>query len=155
VEPDGSRPNRTSTWALVVGGLGVVVAIVALVIAIGAKNDTRDDTQLTKAVNAQAAQAVDSVRGELKRDVRAANTTLVRLRASSAAAKRTRVALKRATGANSSGVANNRVAIGQLQQSVDTLNDQVADLRLDLRSLQQRVRTLEQQPASNANSDGG
>src|SRR4051794_21816747 len=66
------RDRRTMWLGLVVGALGVAVAVVALLIAIDAKNDTVSDEKLAAAVKAQAVTASADVSSELRSDVSAA-----------------------------------------------------------------------------------
>lgn len=164
MDQDSRRTDPKSLWALAIGGIGVVVAIVALIFAVGAKNDTNDDVRVTAAVERQVRAAVASVQGELQNDTRSAEDVIARLRSGASAAARTRRSLQREANANRAGVAVNQGDIQRLQGSIDTLNSQYARLNdtvgglvIDVRELQIRVRALETapRPADEAGGNGG
>src|SRR6201999_552053 len=69
VAADRTGAGRTTTWALVVGACGVVVAIVALVIAISANHTTNDNAKIAKAVRTAESRQITGVRADLQRNV--------------------------------------------------------------------------------------
>jgi hypothetical protein len=53
--------DRRILWALLIGGAGVVVAIVALVIVISANSATNDDAKIAKAVRTEENRQIGGV----------------------------------------------------------------------------------------------
>lgn len=150
------RPDRRLLWvAAAAAAAGLLIAIVALVLAIDARNANNADVKVTDAVRQQARAAVADVQAQLQRDIGNANGVLLRLRASSAAARQARESLQAEATANRSGIAIDTGDIQRLQSSIDTLNGQVTTLTVTVnglaasqRALAARVRTLEEQSAS-------
>jgi chromosome segregation ATPase len=137
--------DRKTIWALIIGGLGVVVAIVALVIAISAMSATNDDAEITKAVKQEANEQIGGLRADLQKNITAATAVLQRLEAGSSQADRARAALREEASANRSGVASNQASIKALQTSVANLNKQVTGLSDSVTTLTRNQQTLTQQ----------
>lgn len=160
--PEQAAGNRVSTWALVVGGLGVVVGVVALVIALTANHSTNDTAKIARAVKLEETRQIGAVRGDLQRNVAEAKGILRRLGDSATRARRADAALRRDANATKSGVANNRANIAaaqtdiaRLQTSVANLNNKVSDLTTAVntqnrqqKALTKRVSALEQKAAA-------
>lgn len=138
----GPRRDRRIVWALSLGGIGVAVAIAALLLAVSAKNATNTDATVAKAVRVEAAREIGGIRMELRRNVTTATTVLRRLQLSQARAKRTRAALAKEANANKAGVAGNAAAIETLQGQVATLQDQVATLNDEVAANTADIKTL-------------
>jgi predicted RNase H-like nuclease (RuvC/YqgF family) len=56
-------PDGTSLWPWILGGLGLVVGVVALVIAISANNDSTDNNKLVNETAAQVREEISGVGG--------------------------------------------------------------------------------------------
>lgn len=139
---DRRTENRRALWLAIAGGVGIVIGIVALIIAIDAKNATKSDKELTAEVNKQAQVAVAGIRGQLDRDVARASAVLTTLRATSKTAKATREQLRQDVGRNRSGVAANATAIQNLQGTTNDLQQSVSSLNTQVSSLQAEVARL-------------
>jgi chromosome segregation ATPase len=140
-QPQPAR-DRTTLWALIIGGIGVVVAIVALVIAISAMNATNDDQQIAKAVRQEANEQISGVRAELQKNVSAATVVLTKLQAGSAQADRARTELSREANANRSGVASNQAAIKAVQANLAALTTKIDGLATSVTTLTTNQATL-------------
>lgn len=135
--------NRTTIWALVVGGLGVVVAIVALVIALSANTTTNDNAKITKAVRAQEDSQIGGVRADLQKNVTAATAVLRHLQRSSARAHRQDAALRRDVNNAKNGVLKNGAQINANKESIATLQTSIVHVQANITNLQQSVRSLD------------
>jgi chromosome segregation ATPase len=141
MQEQGGRDRKTM-WALIIGGLGVVVAIVALVVAISATSQTDDNAKIVSAVKAEANDQIGGVRAELQKNVAAATVVLGQLQAGSAQAARARDALHREVNANKTAVANNQASIKALQTNVATLDTAVKALTTSVATLTTNQDTL-------------
>jgi uncharacterized protein YlxW (UPF0749 family) len=149
--------KRTVIWALVIGALGVVVAIVALVIAISANSTTNDNAKITKAVRVEEGRQIGGVRADLQRNVAAATAVLKRLQHSSSRAHRADAALRRDVNTAKNGVLRNgarisanRETIASLQTSVVHVQANVANLQTTVGSLSTAVKNLTTSSTSQA-----
>ena len=127
-----------------------MIAIVALIIAISAKNATSTDAKVTAEVSRAAHAAVAGVDAQLRRDSANATSVLHQLQTEAAAARKSRDQLLHEVGQNQTGVARNARAIAALQKDVSTLTAEVqklsttvANLSTTQKSLEQRVAALE------------
>jgi len=122
--PTTDQPSSTP-WGLILGGIGLVVAIIALALAMSAKNSAIDEADVTKIIVAQnAKQSAD-----LKADIAAANEVVTRLAASQAVAKETRTKLAKTDRANQARSVENATAIKTLQDDVAKLQRQESATR--------------------------
>lgn len=142
--------DRRFWWLAIAGGVGIVIAVVALIIAISAQNATNNDAKVTAQVKEDARLAVAGVHNQLRHDVTSATNVLRQLQAGSSAAARVRDELIRDVNHNKSAVATNRVSIEKLQASINTLTAQVHQLNgtvtklgASQQALTKRVDTLE------------
>lgn len=140
VEQAGGK--RTVIWALVIGGLGVVVAIVALVIAISANSSTNDNKKITNAVRAEEGRQIGGVRADLQKNVAAATLVLKRLQHSSARAHRQDAALRRDVNTAKNGVLRNGARIGANQASIANLQRTIVHVQANVSNLQTTVGSL-------------
>src|ERR1700744_5018018 len=90
-----SGGNRTTMWALIIGGIGVVVAIVALIIAITANHRSNDNKKIAAAVQAAESRQIHGVQADLQKNVAAATAVLKHLQRDSTTAHRNDSHLKR------------------------------------------------------------
>jgi uncharacterized protein YlxW (UPF0749 family) len=134
--------KRTIIWALVIGGLGVVVAIVALVIAISANSTTNDNAKITKAVRTEEGRQIGGVRADLQKNVTAATVVLKRLQHSSSSAHRTDAALRRDANTAKNGVLRNGAGISANKATIVRVQANVANLQTTIRSLSTTVKNL-------------
>jgi peptidoglycan hydrolase CwlO-like protein len=154
--------DRRILWALLIGGAGVVVAIVALVIAISANSATNDDAKIAKAVRTEENRQIGGVRADLGKDVAAATLILRRLQDSSSKARRADAALRHDAVTAQKGVTNNRARIRAAQTSIANVQTTVGNLNAKIRgltgsmasqareqrSLTQRLKALQKKVAS-------
>lgn len=140
---DRQGGSRTIIWALVVGACGVVVAIVALVIAISANHTTNDNAKITKAVRTAENRQISGVRADLQRNVAAATAVLRRLRHSSASAHRADAKLRRDVSATKSGVVNNRSQITVNRSRINTADANISHLQTSVGGLNADVKSLQ------------
>jgi chromosome segregation ATPase len=147
---DGASIDRRSLWLAIAGGVGIVIAIVALIVAISAKNATNNDAKITAQVNQDARLAVSGVHTQLQHDVASATAVLRQLEAGSTAASRTDSKLLRDVSQNKSSAASNRSSIQKMQASINALttelhklNGTVTTLGANQRALTTRVDALE------------
>lgn len=127
--------DRRTLWALLIGGAGVVVAIVALVIAISANSATNDDAKIAKAVMTEENRQIGGVRANLRKDVAAATLILKRLQDSSSNARRADAALRHDAVTAQNGVNNNRARISATQTSIANVQKTVGNLNGKIRGL--------------------
>ena len=135
VAPERHRGNRMNIWALAVGACGVVVAIVALVIAISANHTTNDDAKIANAVRIAENRQIHGVRADLRRNVTAATVLLKRLQRSSANAHHADAKLRRDVSATKNGVTSNRSQITTANANISRLQTAVGGLNADVKSL--------------------
>ena len=135
--------KRTIIWALVIGGLGVVVGIVALVIALSANTTTNDQAKITRAVRAEESQQIGGVRADLQRNVAAATAVLTRLQHSSARAHRADAKLKRDVNNASNGVLTNGARISANKETIATLQTSIVHVQANITNLQRSVGSLD------------
>jgi chromosome segregation ATPase len=122
-------------WLAIAGGVGIVIGIVALIIAISAKNATNNDAKVTAAVNRAARLAVVGLHNQLQHDVASATTVLRQLQASGAAAAKTRQDLLRDINRNKTALAISAGTITKLQTSVNTVTAEVRKLQTTVTNL--------------------
>jgi chromosome segregation ATPase len=140
--------NRTIIWALVVGGVGVVVAIVALVIAISANHTTNDNAKITKAVRVAEARQISGVRADLQKNVTAATAILRRLQHQSSRAHRADSVLRRDVSFTKNGVTVNRSQITANRSAISAANANIARLQTSVGGLHADVKALTASVAS-------
>jgi uncharacterized protein YlxW (UPF0749 family) len=134
--------KRTIIWALVVGALGVVVAIVALVVAISANSTTNDQKKITKAVRAEEGQQIGGVRADLQKNVAAATVVLKRLQHDSSRAHRADAALRRDVNTAKNGVLRNGARINANKETIATLQTTIVHVQANVANLQTSVAAL-------------
>ncbi len=149
-QTSGASMDRRSIWLAIAAGVGIVIAIVALVLAVSAKNATSNNAKVTAQVKQDARLAVAGIHTQLQHDVASATTVLRQLQAASADASRTRAGLLRDISQNRAAVASNRGSIQKIQASLTTLtakvhklNPTVTNLRASEQALTKRVDALE------------
>jgi hypothetical protein len=142
MEEERASGKRTTIWALVIGGLGVVVAIVALVIALSANTTTNDQAKITKAVRAQESQQIGGVRADLQKNVTAATAVLRRLQRNSARAHRADAALGHDVKDAKNGVLKNGAQISANKATIADVQTDVVHLRANVSNLQSSVGSL-------------
>jgi uncharacterized protein YlxW (UPF0749 family) len=157
-EQAGSK--RTTIWALVIGALAVVVAVVALVIAISANSTTNDNAKITKAVRAEEGRQIGGVRADLQKNVVAATVVLKRLQHSSSRAHRADAALRRDVNTaksgvlkNGAGISANRATIASLQATIVHVQANVTNLQTTVGSLSTTVKKLTASSTSQARQE--
>jgi chromosome segregation ATPase len=141
----GERPggsNRNVIVALVIGACGVVVAIVALIIAISANHTTNDNAKIAKAVRAAETQQISGVRADLQRNVAAATVLLRRLQSSSARAHRADAKLHHDVNADKAAVSSNRSQIAVNRSRIDTADANISHLQTTVGGLNANVKNL-------------
>ena len=148
-----SNGNRTTMWALIAGGIAVVVAIVALVIAITANHSTDDTKKIARAVQAAEDRQINGVRGDLQKNVAAATLVLKHLQRDSRPAHRTDGGLKRdiarthqAINSNRFSIKNNKSEIATNTANISSLQSSVGSLNADIKNL---TKTVDNQQAAN------
>jgi chromosome segregation ATPase len=134
--------NRTVIWALAVGACGVVVAIVALVIAISANSTTNDDAKIARTVRIDETRQIHGVRADLQRNVAAATAVLTRLQHSSSKAHRADAALRRDIGATKSGITSNKSQIAVNRSRIDSADANISRLQTTVGGLSADVKSL-------------
>jgi chromosome segregation ATPase len=154
-EQAGSK--RTTIWALAIGGLGVVVAIVALVIALSANTTTNDNKKITKAVRAEESSQIGGVRADLQKNVTAATAVLTHLQHSSAKAHRQDAKLQRDLNNAKNGALRNgakinatKETIANVQTSIDHMQANITDLERSVGSLDTTTKNLTASSTSQA-----
>jgi chromosome segregation ATPase len=141
----GERPggsNRNVIVALVIGACGVVVAIVALIIAISANHTTNDNAKIAKAVRTAETQQIHGVRADLQRNVAAATVLLRKLQRSSARAHRADAKLRHDVTADKSAVRSNRSQIALNRSRIDTADANISHLQTTVGGLNANVKNL-------------
>jgi chromosome segregation ATPase len=141
-QSDGSSTDRRALWLAIAGAIGLVVAIVALIIAISAKNASVSDAKVTAEVKRDAGLAVAGVHAQIQRDVASANTVLHQLEAGSRAAARTRDALLRDVKQNRAGLAASNATIAKMQVEINTLGTEVKKLTATVNTLNANQQAL-------------
>lgn len=157
--PDGAQddtaapatPSRTPTWiAAGLGALGLVVAIAALVIAIGAKDNAVSDQELAAAVRKEALVASSAVKAQLEADVKAADKARRDIDKALVVARVARTRLRSEQSATNRQLATIAGQVKTLQANVDQLDNDVSgltskqdQLRSDVDSLITKVAALE------------
>jgi hypothetical protein len=134
--------KRTIIWALVIGALGVVVGVVALVIAISANSTTNDNAKITKAVRVEEGQQIGGVRADLQRNVAAATVVLKRLQHSSSRAHRADAALRRDVNTAKNGVLRNGERISANKETIASLQTTLVHVQANVANLQRTVGSL-------------
>ncbi len=142
MEEEQAGSKRTVIWALVIGGLGVVVAIVALVIALSANTTTNDNAKITKAVRAEENQQIGGVRADLQKNVAAATLVLKRLQHSSSKAHRADAKLKRDVNNARNGVLRNGAKISANKETIATVQTSIVHVQANINDLQRSVASL-------------
>ncbi len=120
--------DRKLLWLAIAGGAGIIIGIVALIIAISANNATQSNAKLTAQVNQAAQHAVVGIHDQLQHDVASATTVLRALQASEAAANREHDQLRQDVNVNKSAVAVNRASIAKIETSITALTSEVHQL---------------------------
>jgi chromosome segregation ATPase len=148
--PRDRKVDRKSLWLAIAGGLGIIIGVVALIIAISAKNASENDAQVTARVNRDAQLAVAGIHNQLQQDIASATTVLRQLQVSSTAASQARSALQNGINQTKSGIASNRTSITSMQAQINTvtaevhrLSTTVSKLSTNLTALTKRVDALE------------
>jgi chromosome segregation ATPase len=139
-EQAGSK--RTIIWALVIGALGVVVAVVALVIALSANTSTNDNAKITKAVRAEQTRQIGGVRADLQKNVAAATAVLTHLQRSSSRAHRADAKLRRDVSNARNGVLKNGAKISANKETIATLQTSIVHVQANIANLQRSVGSL-------------
>jgi hypothetical protein len=134
--------KRMIIWALVIGGLGVVVAVVALVIALTANTTTNDNAKITKAVRAGESRQIGGVRADLQKNVVAATAVLRRLQHSSRQAHRADAALGHDVKSAKNGVLKNGAKISANQETIANLQTNIVHIQANVTNLQRSVGRL-------------
>ncbi len=134
--------KRTIIWALVIGALGVVVGVVALVIAISANSTTNDNAKITKAVRVEEGQQIGGVRADLQKNVAAATVVLKRLQHSSSRAHRADAALRRDVNTAKNGVLRNGERISANKETIASLQTTLVHVQANVANLQRTVGSL-------------
>jgi chromosome segregation ATPase len=149
------RDRRTMWFGVAVGTVGAAVAVIALVVAIGAKNDTVSDEKLAAAVKAQAVTASADVSSELRSDVSAAASARRQIKVAVARARDSEAKLRRQQErlAGSEKVTQqdlNQVAHDNatLRAQYDTLNNEVRELTTDLAHQRREIQELKAEVAA-------
>ena len=142
MEEEQAGGKRTIIWALVIGGLGVVVGVVALVIALSANTTTNDNAKITKAVRAEESQQIGGVRADLQKNVAAATAVLGHLQRSSARAHRQDAKLKRDVNNARNGVLRNGARINANKGTIATLQTTIVHVQANINDLQKSVASL-------------
>jgi chromosome segregation ATPase len=158
-EQSGENGNRTNLWALIAGGLGIVLGIVALVVAITSNSTNNDHTKIEKAVQVAEARQISGVQSNLHRNVAAATVLLKRLQQDSGRAHRADSALRRDVrntkhgvlhnaskiSANSAAISANSSKITAVQANVSSLQNTTGNLNADIRSLRTALNAQQKQ----------
>jgi chromosome segregation ATPase len=139
---EGAGGKRTIIWALVIGALGVVVGIVALVIAISANHTTNDNAKITRAVRVAQTRQIGGVRTDLQKNVAAATLVLKRLQHDSTRAHRADAKLGRDVNAAKNGVLKNGEKINANKASIANVQSNVVHVQANVAQLQNSVGTL-------------
>jgi chromosome segregation ATPase len=142
VAPEQPNRNRTTLWALIVGGCGVVVAIVALVIAISANSTTNDNAKISKEVRIAETREISGVRADLQRNVVAATAVLKRLQRDSGRAHRTDAKLRHDVNTTKTGINANRSQIALNHSQITAANANISKLQSTVGGLHADVKSL-------------
>jgi hypothetical protein len=134
--------KRTIIWALVIGGLGVVVGVVALVIALSANTTTNDQAKITKAVRVEETAQIGGVRADLQKNVTAATAVLTRLQRSSSRAHRADAKLQRDVSTAKNGVLKNGARISANRETTANLQTTIVHVQANITDLQRSVQSL-------------
>ncbi len=130
--------DRRSTLFAAVGAVGLVLGIVALVIAIGAKNDTQSESELSASVQQELDEKATSLKKELA--AQASRTGSV--------AKQVNKALKRGEGAEKAASADRsetaklKAELEKLTATTDRLTNDVAALQNDQTATKKQLEEL-------------
>src|SRR5690606_39157573 len=99
--------KRRFTWVAVAAGVGLLLAIVALILAIGAGNQSTDDGQIADAVKRESRNTAREIEQQIEDETEQANQVLDDLRSSTKAAKEASAKAAEEAKASESGVAEN------------------------------------------------
>jgi chromosome segregation ATPase len=125
------------------GGIGLIVGIVALVIAIGAKNDAGDDQtvqdQAAQSLEAQLTEKANKLEAKLAADT---NQTSSVEQAAQKANKKGNKAQKTGAAAGKQAAAN-KAEIDRLKQSNEQLTKEVDQLKAEQKQTQQKLLNLQ------------
>jgi chromosome segregation ATPase len=158
-EQSGQNGNRANLWALIAGGLGIVLGIVALVVAITTNHSSNDNAKIEKAVQVAEARQISGVQSNLHRNVAAATAVLKHLQRDSARAHHADAALKhdvkltktgvvrnqQGISANKSQIAVNGSKISSVAADVSNLQNTTGGLNADIRGLRNTIATQQKQ----------
>ncbi|MFN8159818.1 MAG: hypothetical protein U0R52_02070 [Solirubrobacterales bacterium] len=143
--------DRRAIWTLVLAGLAFVVAVVGLLIAIGAKNGNTSDAELANAVRTEISKDVPQLRAALASQSEAVAAAGARLRQ----AEREQRRLAGGQAVDRGDLNRLSSQIKALQGDVNTLTNDVNSLqngqdrtRNSLDTLTRRVNRLEDQVAN-------
>jgi hypothetical protein len=138
-----ATPSRTPVWiAAGLGALGLAVAIAALVIAIGAKDNAVSDQELAAAVRKEALVASSAVKAELEADVKAADRARADIQRALVDARVARAKLRSEQSATNEQLATIAGQVTTLQADVDQLDNKVSGLTSRQDQLQSDVDSL-------------
>ena len=151
-QSEGTSTDRRALWLAIAGAIGLVVAIVALIIAISAKNASVSDAKVTAEVKRDAGLAVAGIHAQIQRDVVSANTVLRQLEAGSRAAATTRDALLRDVKQNRAGLAASHATIAKMQVEINTLSAEVKKLTATVGTLKANQQALTKKVNSLSNT---
>lgn len=125
-----------------IGALGVVVGVVALVIVISANSTTNDNAKITKAVRVEEGQQIGGVRADLQKNVAAATVVLKRLQHSSSRAHRADAALRRDVNTAKNGVLRNGERISANKETIASPQTTLVHVQANIANLQRTVGSL-------------
>ena len=140
------------------GALGVVIGVVALVIAIGAKNDANDEQsaadQAAKSLEAQLTDKADQLKSDLEADVAKTGTVEKKAKQAQKKGAKAEKAGKKAQKTGNAAAAqaeSNTKDITALQDENAKLKKQVSDLESAQTQTQNQVDTLQLKLKDKAN----
>jgi len=141
-EPSTHHPDRRNMLLAIIGVAGMVIGIVALIIAIAANNASQSDAKVTAQVHQEAQVALAGVRNELRRDAASAAALVQHLQVESNQATRARRNLLAGVEQNKAGVATNRSGVATNRSGVATNRASISDLASTVTTLNGDVQTL-------------
>lgn len=130
-----AESRRRFTWLAVASGLGLVLSIAALILAIGAGNQSADDERIADAVKRESRNTAREIERQLRDETARANDVLDELESGTKTAREAGAAAEKAVEETNADVEKNADDIAKLQETVDGLGSKVDALPDDVSGL--------------------
>ncbi len=117
--------RRWHTWLAVAAGVGLLLSIAALVLAISAGNRSASDDRIADAVKRESRNTANEIERQIRDETARAEEVLDELESSTKTAREASAAAESAAEENGAGVEKNAEELRTLRESVDSLSSKV------------------------------